>query len=364
MQGSRSIRDTRDRTYAFILAYGVAVLLLELARHWPTDWNQGPFAFGLFLYPLGVACLLAIGRRFRRILADRSLLLVSLATVGYLAFRTLVPAAGFVYASLAIGSALYWYRVARPQWVLDRPTIDREPRAASSSMAPLSKPHRPSRGLVAPARRRARSAGQTAPIRDAGYCLRCYAPLREPGARDVCPSCGFVNIAAMRRVYWTREPKLVGLETTIKCVLGLLCVLLSVGAVLTGGGTPAGGFALAAPVMITAILWPTVSKITQHVAYLNGRIFWSIAFGLLSIPGVAGLSLVPVLMPVLLLFGYRQIDGRAETVLILAGMAVSFVLFWVALLGTPKLRRWKARRIASGGWTPARNRPPVAVPTS
>lgn len=107
------------------------------------------------------------------------------------------------------------------------------------------------------------------------YCLRCFATLAErKRASTRCDHCGYLNVAADRRVYWNRTPRLCFVERTLKIVVGLSTLLTCflVAAVFPSG--IAGGYAMASPLIPGIMLWYTVSKLTRHMPYFRPVAVW------------------------------------------------------------------------------------------
>ena len=203
---------------------------------------------------------------------------------------------------------------------------------------------------------RARKASK-APPRASGYCLYCYAPLPNPeGARDVCAHCGKVNLKIDRRTFWTKEPWIVRIERTLKMVVMVPAVLLTLAAPFVGGGgTPAGGFALFAPLILGIIVWQTLSKITRWDPHLDARILWTAVFALIALPPIGllcawtvaflGLSIIESIT------GTRPFVDVGPSMLIAAATTTT-VLGALASFATWKggaaLDRWRRRRIERG----------------
>lgn len=107
------------------------------------------------------------------------------------------------------------------------------------------------------------------------YCLRCYGSL--PDEALICPQCNFTNLPALRKRFWTQEPKLVELESELKILVILLCVGLCAGIFLSLGRTMVyGGWVTALPLFLGLALWQTVSKLTHIHPYFSAKWFWAL----------------------------------------------------------------------------------------
>lgn len=174
-------------------------------------------------------------------------------------------------------------------------------------------------------------------------CLRCYGLLDRPeAASEVCPHCGFTNLAAWRRVFWTREPRLVRIEWAFKAAIAAAMGGLTAWATLNMShlGTGAGWFLLI-PALAGIALWFTASKTTQHVHYFNAGLLWSLTIALIGcIPLMAMLGFV--------LFGLD--DGPILADLLMGILiALPFLLpAWGIHLLARRLERWKRERLKGG----------------
>lgn len=170
------------------------------------------------------------------------------------------------------------------------------------------------------------------------YCLRCYAPLEKVReACLTCPACGHTNVLADQRLFWSQEPNLVDLEFFFKVGVGFLLAgifWLMVGDDQVKLGT-GQGYAIGFPIVLGAILWETVGKLTRRKPYFRATLFWMAIPLVLALPAVFG-----VLYP-----GDAPAVGRA----ILA--AIALVLISLAFLARSigrRLERWKEDRIRGG----------------
>jgi hypothetical protein len=156
------------------------------------------------------------------------------------------------------------------------------------------------------------------------YCLRCFATLAEvQGASTRCDRCGFVNVAADRRVYWNRAPLLSLLERGLK-VAAVLSTLLLCGLVAIVGSTGCGGgYAMATPLIPGIMLWHTASKLTRHLPYFRPAAVWCAIL-------CAGLACV------LLVFGPSLARPHRAALL-----AVTLLSCGLVRLAARRLHRWK-----------------------
>ena len=108
------------------------------------------------------------------------------------------------------------------------------------------------------------------------YCLRCFAPAREAGARSAaCEACGYVTRPIDRRKYWNRNPHLQRLERSLKA--GIVALVGIAGIVVFRAFTHAGtgaGWALATPLFPGVLLWHTASKLTRTEVYWHPATAW------------------------------------------------------------------------------------------
>lgn len=167
------------------------------------------------------------------------------------------------------------------------------------------------------------------------YCLRCYAKI-EPrdGARTVCERCGHVDVAADRRVFWTRERKLVETEQLLKGCIVLLLVGIFVRMVFGPHGFGMGqGWAIGFPIALGTILWQTASKLTRRSPYFRGIWFWT-ALPLIVAAAFAFLAIA-------LGSSYEEERagfGMTAAVLVVLALAAA----WIG----DRFERWKHDRIA------------------
>ncbi len=172
------------------------------------------------------------------------------------------------------------------------------------------------------------------------YCLRCYGALeRAPGASAPCKACGFVNVLADQRLFWTREPALVRAEASAK-----LSIVLLLGGIfwfmLRGMDMRFGmgqGYAIGFPIVIGAVLWQTAEKLTRRKPYFRAALFWFVLPLVVAVP-LAVVALWPSGPETRLTEERRLLQG-----LVAGGLAVlGFGLRYVCL----RLDRWKTERVA------------------
>ncbi len=174
------------------------------------------------------------------------------------------------------------------------------------------------------------------------YCLRCYAPLKgelRKGARTICPRCGFVNLKVDRAVFWTKERRLLELESLAKGVIVVFMVVIGL-LMLWGAGNKMSfglgqGWAVGFPILFGVLLWETASKITRWKPYLRVGLVWSI---LAAAPGI-GLLLVAML---------PELSPLARAVLAATSLPWFGVAFGIWRLEAA-CARWRARRILAQG---------------
>lgn len=184
------------------------------------------------------------------------------------------------------------------------------------------------------------------------YCLRCYSDLDWPSsARTVCPSCGFLNLRVDHRVYWTREPKLVEVEWSLKAAVIVVSGIVgfSLISTSTASGTGAGWF-FAIPFVAAVAMWSSLSKITRHGSYFSAKVLWSAVF-LLPVVGLLVVGICQVVGCLSSSTGWDELAG-IELWVSLAVVGVLAALFsilgasvWVLMAWA---ERWKARKISGG----------------
>jgi len=152
------------------------------------------------------------------------------------------------------------------------------------------------------------------------YCLYCYAPL-EP-KKAICSRCDRTSPVSQRQKYWTREPKLVEVEGTLKMVILVLTFLAALIILFyLPGATFMAGWFLAIPFLIGAPLWATAGCLTTRGGHFSATWFWVAVLLLLAAAGI-------LIHLVVSLFFYT----------LTAGTVLYFFLF----------RQWKHRRIERG----------------
>jgi hypothetical protein len=158
------------------------------------------------------------------------------------------------------------------------------------------------------------------------YCLRCFATLLDvKGASTRCDRCGFVNVAADRRVYWNRAPLLHLLERGLKVAVVLATLLLCLLVAVVHSTGCGGGYAMATPLIPGIMLWHTASKLTRHLPYFRPAAVWCAIL-------CAGMACV------LLVFGARLAPPR-----LVALLAATLVSCGLVHLAARRLHRWKTR---------------------
>lgn len=184
------------------------------------------------------------------------------------------------------------------------------------------------------------------------YCLRCYVALAPfEDAVQPCPRCGHENLRVDQRLSWTQEPWLRQLETAAKTLIVLLGLGLAWaiwhGARNTMHLGTGQGWVAGLPILASAALWDTASKITRRDPYLRAGLLWSWLLGI-----VGGLALF--------VGGGATAAGTSAGPLI-AGVGLGLLLF---ALGVPRLGRafetWQVRRIQRGQGASAGS--PAAAP--
>lgn len=182
------------------------------------------------------------------------------------------------------------------------------------------------------------------------YCLYCYARMAPPGSvQKSCTRCGRVTRDVDRKIYWTREPRLVALERAIKWILVVPAVFMALVGLLLG----AAGLALFAPLLIALLSWPTVSKITAHVHGFRARIVWPAIFTVAAVPP---LNIVPLLCAKILDGWFRTLTtGRPVKVYLPEGtdraIALAFTSSILLAAGVASwflggvFERWRENRI-------------------
>ena len=182
----------------------------------------------------------------------------------------------------------------------------------------------------------------------APYCLACYAPMeREAGASHRCERCGFVNVKLDQELFWTKEPRLVELESYAKIVIVFLLVALTAfvfWAMSQRASYGLGqGWAIGFPILLGVILWDTASTITRKTSDFRATIVWRIV--------CAVLAPWPLLLAVDLRPGRMlKSDLPVPLVLWLALLMLGLLLLAGALglgrLGRA-LQRWRAHHVLS-----------------
>lgn len=112
--------------------------------------------------------------------------------------------------------------------------------------------------------------------RNANYCLKCFGEM--PSSSGSCASCGFRNFPSDRRVYWNRNPRIMGLETILKALSVALGFVITLGIALgmTHMGTGAG-WTIAMGIAFGYVLCMTASKLTRHLPSFQPLIVWGLA---------------------------------------------------------------------------------------
>ncbi|MEQ1894602.1 MAG: hypothetical protein ABL998_18835 [Planctomycetota bacterium] len=180
----------------------------------------------------------------------------------------------------------------------------------------------------------------------APYCLACYAPMeREPGASHRCERCGFVNVKLDQELFWTKEPRLVALESYAKIVI--VCVLVALTAfVFWAMGQRASygmgqGWAIGFPILLGVVLWDTASAITRKRSDLRATIVWRIVCAVLA---PWPLLLAIDLRPGRMLKSDFPVSPALWALLLLLGLA-----FLAGALGLGRLGRflqhWRERHV-------------------
>ncbi len=181
------------------------------------------------------------------------------------------------------------------------------------------------------------------------YCLYCYAPLdQDAGVDRRCPECGRLDQRVDRAIYWTRERKLAKVEEALKVgVIGLLviaCLVLVPKFIGMKASGPGAGWLIVAPlVVVTMLLWQTISLITHRPRYFRARLAWALVFLLIPIG------------PVLFLFAISlstsgSVGGlggfsRVEMLAFLPCAGLS----WLAWKSGEWIEQWKRGRIERRG---------------
>lgn len=182
----------------------------------------------------------------------------------------------------------------------------------------------------------------------APYCLACYAPMaREAGASHRCERCGFVNVKLDQELFWTKEPRLVALESTAK--IAIVCVLVALTAwMFQAMGQRASyglgqGWAIGFPILLGVVLWDTASAITRKSSDFRATIVWRIV--------CAVLAPWPLLLAVDLRPG-RMLKSDVPVSPILWALLLLLGLFFLAgALGLGRLGRalqhWRERHVVA-----------------
>ena len=174
------------------------------------------------------------------------------------------------------------------------------------------------------------------------YCLYCLATISDT---NPCPACGRTSRPLDRARYWTREPRLVAMERTLKAWLAVIGASL-----LFILGTGAFGVI---PLLLALILsWPTASKITQHVSGFNAQLVWSLLLAGLALPPLnqwVGLSIRSVSAWFETTFTGNAVKVyRLEQPALLATSITLLAASTAAWFISEALARWRDRRIAHG----------------
>lgn len=174
------------------------------------------------------------------------------------------------------------------------------------------------------------------------YCLCCYAPLeRTGGASSRCASCDAVNLRDDHRRFWTREPRLVGLEQMLKAVVtGIVVLLFALILLNPSGGTGSGhGVAVGLPILIGVLGWDAASCVTRR------RTTWRTSLVIAAMVWVAGVFITLTVL-------FTGVDGiqrgHGLAVGIAAGCAIAlFALGWGVLRAGRAFGAWRTRHIAA-----------------
>lgn len=169
------------------------------------------------------------------------------------------------------------------------------------------------------------------------YCLYCYAPLPPfDGASQACGRCGRTNLACDQGIYWTRERRIVELESFTKLCIAILIGWMSWAVLTKSDGFGTGqGWAVGAPILLGVYLWETAGKITRWGTELRAWIVWLvflIVLGLLGAAFLLALALSPRDGPTWLAF--------LSPLPLLPAAATPFL--------ARAFDRWRTRRILSG----------------
>lgn len=183
------------------------------------------------------------------------------------------------------------------------------------------------------------------------YCLYCYASLDpDAGIDRRCPDCGRLDQRVDRQIYWTRERKLAKVEEALKLgVFGVLvcsCFIVVPKFIDMKAVGPGAGWLIVVPlVLVTMLLWQTVSLITHRPRYLRARLTWALVF--LFIPVAPVLFLLAVALSIGSGFGGLGAAGIYLLVTLPPCLGLS-LLAWKA---GSWFEQWKRNRIERGGAT-------------
>ena len=179
------------------------------------------------------------------------------------------------------------------------------------------------------------------------YCLYCYEPLQGPSrASQRCERCGKVHLHADHATYWTRERRLVEVESLVKFGIFILVVIFFFALANKVGMGPhrINTFFIGPLVMLGGVLWWTAGLITRKPRYFSPRVLWISTIVLLILGP-------PVLLFVLDVIARKESFGPEywKGYLVLASPGLPMLLIAVALhfLGD-RFQEFKRKRISSG----------------
>lgn len=175
------------------------------------------------------------------------------------------------------------------------------------------------------------------------YCLFCYAPMATTcGASQRCARCGRVHLRIDHSTHWSREPKLVCIEWSIKGVIASLIIAWFVYLSMNHELGPVSTFLIGPMLMLGGVLWWTAGLITRKPRYFSGRVLWTSSILMLAFG-------TPVLLFIMDVVARRSTFGSEywKAYLILASPVLPMIVIaGLLLLFAKSFDRFKERRLA------------------
>ena len=198
-------------------------------------------------------------------------------------------------------------------------------------------------------------------IKRSQYCLYCYTPLPSKAGPSLrCESCGRIHVRIDSAKFWTREPRLLSLERSVKAgiILSVVALFLVLARAVDMGPHRVNTFFIMPLLMLGGVLWWTAGLVTRKARYFSPRMLWSTVLVLMVVGP-------PVLIFALDISARRESFGPEywKALLVLASPAAPMFIIATALhLFGDRFEAFKRKRIDGHTASDTCSPPPPPAP--